>query len=140
MWKKRRKEGKQNEREGEGEERRGRERRTENRESGTRDALPTPDTFPSMKLGNNMTPIKGRLGKNTTPISKRPTRLNKNLQVDPRQRRSSFDASSCADLSHAPEEAKYPKYKLHSNEAAIYKRAKALGNLHKRLKFSINHH
>ena len=135
-----RKEGRENEGEAESEERRGRERRIENGESGTRNVPPSPDTFPSTKLGNNMTPIKGRLGKNTTPTSRSPTKLNQNLQVDPRQRRSSFDASSRADLSHASEEAEYPKYKLHSNEAAIYKRVKALGNLHKRLKFSTNQH
>ena len=77
---KRRKEGRENEGEGEREEMRGRERRTENRESGTRNVSPSPDTFPSTKLGNNMTPIKGRLGKNTTPTSKGPTKLNQNLQ------------------------------------------------------------
>ena len=81
---KRRKEGRENEGEGERDERRGRERRTENRESGTRNVPPSPDTFPSTKLGNNMTPIKGRLGKNTTPTSRSPTKLNQNLQVDPR--------------------------------------------------------
>ena len=63
---------------------RGRERRIENRESGTRSVLPPPDAFPSAKLGNNMTPIKGRLGKNTTLTSRSPTKLNQNLQVDPR--------------------------------------------------------
>ena len=62
---------------------RGRERRIENRESGTRSVPPSSDAFPSAKLGNNMTPIKGRLGKNTTPISRSPTKLNQNLQVDP---------------------------------------------------------
>ena len=95
MWKKRRKEG-------EGEERRGREKRTENGENDTRGASPSPDAFPSAKLGNNITPIKGRLGKNTTPTSRSPTKLNQNLQVDPRRRRSSFDASSHTDLSRAP--------------------------------------
>ena len=63
---------------------RGRERRTENRESSTRNVPPSPDTFPSTKLGNNLTLIKGRLGKNTTPTSRSPTKLNHNLQVDPR--------------------------------------------------------
>ena len=63
---------------------RGRERRTKNRESGTRNVPPFPDTFPSTKLGNNMTPIKGRLGKNTTPTSRSLTKLNQNLQVGPR--------------------------------------------------------
>ena len=65
--KKNRKEGRENEGEGERDERRGRERRIENRESGTRNVPPSPDTFPSIKVGNNMTPIKGRLEKNTTP-------------------------------------------------------------------------
>ena len=135
-----RKDGRENEGEGEREERRGRERRIENRESGTRNVPPSPDTFPSTKLGNNMTPIKGRLGKNTTLTSRGPTKLNQNLQVDPRRRRLSFDASSHADLSYAPEGAEYPKYKLHSNEAAIYRKAKALGNSRNRFKFSINQH
>ena len=63
---------------------RGRERIIENRESGTRSVPPPPDAFPSMKLGNNMTPIKGRLGKNTILTSRSPTKLNQNLQVDPR--------------------------------------------------------
>ena len=101
---------------------------------------PSPDIFPSTKLWNNLTPIKGRLRKSTTPTSRSPTKLNQNLQVDPRRRRSNFDVSSRADFSYAPEEAEYPKYKLHSNKAAIYKKAKALGNSHKRFKFSINQH
>ena len=116
------------------------EKKIENRESGTKNVPPSSDTFPSTKLGNNMTPIKGRLGKNTTPTSRSPTKLNQNLQVDPRRRRSNFDASSRTEFSYAPEEAEYPKYKLHSNEAAIYKKAQALGNSHKRFKFSINQH
>ena len=76
MWKKRGKEG-------EGEERRERERRIKNREGGTRSVPPPPDAFPSAKLGNNMTPIKGRLGKNTIPISRDPIKLNQNLQMNP---------------------------------------------------------
>ena len=58
-------------------------RRTENGEGDTRNAPPSPGTFPSTKVGNNMTPIKGRLGKNTTPTSRSPTELNQNLQEDP---------------------------------------------------------
>ena len=92
-----------NEGEGEREERRGRERRLENRESSTRNVPPSPDAFPSTKLGNNMTPVKGRLGKNTTPISRGSTKLNQNLQVDPRRRRSSLDASFRVDLNSVPE-------------------------------------
>ena len=132
MWKKRRNKKGENEML--------KKRKIENRESGTKNVPPSSDTFHSMKLGNNMTPIKGRLGKNTTPTSRSPTKLNQNLQMDPRRRRSNFDASSCTDFSYAPEEAEYPKYKLHSNEVAIYKKAQALENLHKRFKFSINQH
>ena len=140
MWKKRRKEERENEGEGERDERRGRERITKNGEGDTRNAPPSPDTFPRTKLGNNMTPIKGRLGKNTTPTSRSPIKLNQDLQVDPRGRRSNFDASSRADFSYAPEKVEYPKYKLHSNEATIYKKAKTLENPRERFKFSINQH
>ena len=121
MWKKRRKGGREKEKE---KKKRGRERRIENRESGIRSVTPSPDVFPSAKLGNNMTPIKGRLGKNTTPNSRGPTKLNRNLQAVPRRRRSSFDVSFRADFSYTPEGAEYPKYKLHSDEASIYKKDK----------------
>ena len=83
MGKKRRKKRRENEREGEGEERRGRERRIENKESDTRNVPPSPDAFPSTKLGNNTTPIEGTLGKNATPTGRGPTKLNQNPQVDP---------------------------------------------------------
>ena len=95
MWKKRGKER-------EGEERRGRERRIKNREGGVRSVPPPPDAFPSAKLGNNMTPIKGRLGKNTTPISRDPIKLNHNLQMSPLQRRSSFEIPSRVNLIYTP--------------------------------------
>ena len=42
---------------------------------------PLQKIFPSTKLGNNITPIKGRLGKNTTPTSHNPVKLNQNLQT-----------------------------------------------------------
>ena len=61
------------------EERRERGREKEKGESGARGALPSADAFPSMKLGNNMIPIKGRLGKNTTPTCRRITALTPNL-------------------------------------------------------------
>ena len=140
MWKKRRKERRENEREGEGEERRGIERRRENRESGTRNVPLSPDAFPSTKLGNNITPIKRRLGKNTTPTSRGQTKLNQNPQADPRRKRPSLDASFHIDLSYAPEGVEYPKYGIHSNEAAIYKKAKAHGNSCHRFQFSMNQH
>ena len=82
--------------EGEEEERRGREKRTEDGEKDMRGAPPSPGAFPSAKLGNNITPIKGRLGKNTTPTSRSPTKPN--LQTNPQQRRSSLEVSSRANL------------------------------------------
>ena len=80
-------------------ERKERRRRKKNRESSARDAPPSPDAFPSTKLGNNMTPIKGRLGKNTTPTCKRIAALN--LQKDPQQRRQGFcDSSYPVSVAH----------------------------------------
>ena len=73
-----RKRGRENEKEGEGEERRERERRGENGKNGTKNAPLSLDAFPSTKLGNNITPIKGRLGKNTTPTSRGPSEPNQN--------------------------------------------------------------
>ena len=119
------------------EERRERGREKEKGESGARGALPSADAFPSTKLGNNITPIKGRLGKNTTPISRSPTELNQNLQNNPQQRQPDFDASSRTNFSCASEVS---KCKFYSKGATIYKKAETLGNLHKCLKFSINHH
>ena len=89
---------------------RGRERRIENRESDTRSVPPSPDTFPSTKLGNNITPIKGRLGKNITPTSMDPMELNQNPQANPLRRRSSLEASSRANLIYTPGKAEFPKY------------------------------
>ena len=63
---------------------------------------PLQKIFPSTKLGNNMTPIKGRLGKNTTLISDNPVKLNQNLQKNSQQRRSSFEIPSHANLIHLP--------------------------------------
>ena len=70
--------------EGKGEERRekGRRegRRGENGESGTKSTPLSPDAFPSMGLGNNITPIKGKLGKSTTPTGRGPSELNAGLE------------------------------------------------------------
>ena len=132
--------GRNEERKKEGMKEKKKEKKGEGRESGTGNVPPSPDVFPNTKLGNNITPITGRLGKNTTPISRGPTKLNQNLQADPRRRRSSFDSSFRTNLSYAPERAEYPKYKPHSNEAAIYKKAKALGNSRNRFQFSMNQH
>ena len=132
--------GRKQEREEERKERGGRERIIEDRESGTRNVPPSPGAFPSTRLGNNITPIKGRLRKNTTPTSRGPTKLNQNPQADPLRRRSSLDASFRTDLSYALGGAGCPKYKLHSNEAAVYKKAKALGNSRNHFQFSMNQH
>ena len=61
-----------------GEERRERERKGENRESGTKSTLLPPDAFPSTKLGNNITSIKGGLRKNTTSTGRGPSELSRN--------------------------------------------------------------
>ena len=133
MWKKRGKEG-------EGEEKGGRERRIKNREGDTRSVPPPPDAFPSAKLGNNITPIKGRLGKNTTPTSRDPIKLNRNLQTNPPQRQSNFEIPSRASLIYKPRKTKSPEYGLQSNIITIYKEAKALGKARNHFKFSINWH
>ena len=66
-----------------GEEERRKKKNRKNRESSARDAPPSPDAFPSQKLGNNMTPIKGRLGKNTTPTDRDPEKLIQRFQRNP---------------------------------------------------------
>ena len=76
-----------------------------------------------------MTPIKGRLRKNTTPTGRRTAALTPNLQKDPQQRRPSFDDSSYPDSGYVSKKAKYTKHKPHSNEATIYKKIKAHGKL-----------
>ena len=126
--------------EGEGKERRERERGTKNGENGARGALPSPDAFPNVKLENNMTPKKGRLGKNTTPTSRSPTKQKQNLQVDPRRRRSSLEVASRPNLVYTPGKTDFTEYGLQSNGASIYKETKAFGNSCNRSKFSINQH
>ena len=59
------------------------EDKQKNKESSAKDAPPPPDAFPSQELGNNMTPIKGRLGKNTTPIHEDPEKLIQRRQRNP---------------------------------------------------------
>ena len=76
------KRGRETEKEGEGEERRERERRGENRESDTRNVSPSPDAFPSTKLGNNITPTKGKLGKKTTAGTKRRPRIPRRIPCE----------------------------------------------------------
>ena len=65
-------------REGEGEERREREIRGENGENGTKSTPLSPDAFLSTKLGNNITLIKGKLGKNITPTGRGPSEPSQN--------------------------------------------------------------
>ena len=88
------------------EERREGGREKEKGESGARGALPSADAVPSTKLGNNITPMKGRLGKNKTPTSRSPTELNQNLQNNPQQKQPDFDASSRTNFDCAIESIK----------------------------------
>ena len=69
-----------------GEEKKRRNKKNKNRESSARDAPFSPGALPSTELGNNITPIKGRLGKNTTPTCKKTAALTPNLQKDPQQK------------------------------------------------------
>ena len=51
------------------------EDKEKNREYDAKDASPPSKGFSSQKQGNNMTPIRGRLGKNTTPTHGDPEKL-----------------------------------------------------------------
>ena len=117
-----------------------RKKRRKKKKSGTKSVPSSPDAFPSTKLGNNITPIKGRLGKNTTPTGRGPTELNQNPQADPLRRRPSLDASFRADSSYAPEGAEYSRYGLHGKGVVVYKKAKALEKSLNRFQCSINQH
>ena len=129
----------EDEKEGE-EERRGGRRRIKNRESSARDAPPSPDAFPSVKLGNNMTPIKGRLGKNTTPTNRDLEKLSQKLQMNPSRdnRALNFHPVQIRFTHHERQSLQSVGYR--SNRTAIYKKARALGNSRHRSKFSINPH
>ena len=118
------------------------ERRGENRESDTKNVPPSLDAFPSTKLGNNITPTKGKLGKNITPTSRGQPKPNAGSDpyVDPLRRQPSLDASLQAYSSYALKREEGSKYRLHSKGAAIYKEAKALEKSHGRFHFSINQH
>ena len=65
---------------------RGGGRRKESEERGAKHAPPPPpfpDAFLSQRLGNNMTPIKGELGKDTTPTKRDPEKLIQSRQRNP---------------------------------------------------------
>ena len=126
------------EKEGEGEERRERERRGENGKSGTKNAPLPPDAFPNTKLGNNITLIKGRLGKNTTLTGRGASEPSRNPWADPLRRLPSLDASSSTNSNCAPKREEGSKYEIHSEEVAIYREPKALGKSRSRFQFSIN--
>ena len=78
-----------------------RRRRKKNRESSAKDAPPSSDAFPSTKLRSNMTLIKGKLGKNTTPTCRRTAALIPNSHKDPQQRQPDFDDSSYPDSGYS---------------------------------------
>ena len=113
-------EGEKKRREGEkrrGEKEKGERRRIRNRESSTRDTPPSPDAFPSRKLGNNMTPIKGKLGKNTTPTGRDPEKLIQKLQSDPNKdtRASNIHPMRTSFASHESQNLQKCRIQKHPN-------------------------
>ena len=121
-------------------EKRGGGRRIKNRENSARDAPPSPDAFPSRKLGNNITPIKGRLGKNTTPTGRDLEKLIQKLQRNPGRdsRASNIHPRQTSFTHHEGQSLQSVGYR--SYKITIYKKAKALGNSRNHSKFSINPH
>ena len=86
LWKK--KKEREEKRGGEVEKRRKKiKRKTESAAQKMYPPPPPRNAFPSQKLGNNITPIKGRLGKNTTPTHGDPKKL-----IERRQRNPSEDS------------------------------------------------
>ena len=115
MKKKEKEKGEKRRGEGEkkgGEEEKRRKKKDKNRESSARDAPPSPDAFPSTRLGNNMTPINGRLGKNTTPICKK---KKKNSNVDPKS--SEGSPTKTTRLRRFI----LPRFRLRIRESEVYK-------------------
>ena len=109
-----------------GEEEKRRKKKNKNRENSVRDAPPSPDAFPSQKLGNNITLIKGRLGKNTTPTSRDPGKLIQKLQRSPsRDSRASNTHSWQTSFTHHKRQS-LRNIRYRSSRATIYKKAKAL--------------
>ena len=112
---------------------RGGRRRIKNKENSV-------SAFPSRKLGNNITPIKGRLGKNTTPTGRDPEKLIQKLQGNPGKdsRASNIHPRQTSFTHHEGQSLQSVGYR--SYRITIYKKAETLGNPRKRLKFSINQH
>ena len=52
----------------------------ENGESDTKNVLPSQDASPSTEIGNNITPTKGKLGKNITSTSRREPKPDSGLE------------------------------------------------------------
>ena len=116
------------------------EEKTRNRDSSARDAPPSPGAFPSQKLGNNMTPTKGRVGKNKTTTCRDPEKLIQKLQSNPHEKLE-LRTSVPPELHSPAMRAKILKStENRSNRTIIYKKVKAFGNLCNRSKFSINSH
>ena len=83
------------------------EDKKKNRESSAKDAPPPPNAFLSQKLENNMTPIKGKLGKNTTP-----THGDQEKLVQRRQRNPSEDNRTSSIHSMRTSSTHYEKHNL----------------------------
>ena len=88
------------------------EDKEKNRECGTKDAPPPPNAFPSRKLGNNMTPIKGRLGKNTTPTHGDPEKLLQRRQRSPSKDSRTSSIHPMRTLSTHYEKQNLQKHKI----------------------------
>ena len=128
------------EKEGEGEERRERERVGENRKGDTKNVFPSPDVFPSTKLGNNTTLMKRRLGKNKTPTGRRSIGTEtESPGGSPAKKTKPWRFITCR-FQLRPKKEGDSEYGLHSKGAAIYKKAKALEKSRNRFQFSINQH
>ena len=114
------------------EERRGRKEEEEdkekNRECDAKDALPPPKAFPSQELGNNMTPIKGRLGKNTTPTHGDSEKLVQRRQRSPNKDNRTSSIHPMRTSSTHCEKQKSPKaWDTEATEPSFIRRSKHSG-------------
>ena len=86
------------------EERRGRKEEEEdkekNRECGAKDAPPPPDAFPSRRLGNNMTPIKGETREKHNSHTRRPRKADPKASEEPQQRQPNIGHPSHMNSIH----------------------------------------
>ena len=127
------------------------EKRRENGESGTKSSSlstpPSPDASLARlrhrtKLGNNITPTREELRKNTTPTSRGPSELNASSGSPGTPPTTTTKPGRFIkrgfQLRLKKEEGS--KHELHRRGDAIYKEARALGKSCNRFQFSISLH